>query len=67
MNNDVNTHVDLYTTGAAAREVGCSEATLLRYEKVGIITPQRLHGGQRVFTQSQIEIARAQRAKWNAG
>ena len=53
----------LFGTCAAAREVGCSTATLVNYEKRGIISPVRTESGHRIFTQADIDVARKQRQK----
>jgi DNA-binding transcriptional MerR regulator len=46
----------------AAREVPCSEGSLLRYEKIGIIAPERDSAGRRLFTSEDIEKIREYRA-----
>jgi DNA-binding transcriptional MerR regulator len=51
---------------AAARLVGVSEQTLLRYSKVGIVNPDRDSTGRRLFTDADIERARAFRDKQRA-
>lgn len=53
----------LYGISDAAREIGVSEGTLRRYDKMGIIHPTRVAGNQRIFTEADVSKARAYREK----
>lgn len=48
----------LYSTGDAAREVGCSPDSLRYYEKRGKIAPTQISNGERIYTQRDIDTAR---------
>jgi DNA-binding transcriptional MerR regulator len=43
---------------AAAREVPCSEGTMRRLDRMGIVRPARDQWGRRLFGQDDIEAAR---------
>lgn len=49
----------LYGSTAAAHEIGCSGITLHNYERAGIISPRRTTTGRRIYTESDIRVARA--------
>lgn len=46
--------------GEAARQLGVSVDTIRRWEREGKITSSRTLGGQRRFTSSEIDRARAE-------
>lgn len=47
----------------AARQVPCSETTLLNYERRGLLQPQRDSSGRRLYTDADIVLARQIRAR----
>ncbi|MCP5328575.1 MAG: MerR family DNA-binding transcriptional regulator [Sinobacteraceae bacterium] len=49
----------LFGISAAARACGCAEDTLRRLDAQGIVSPVRDSGGRRLFSQADIEAARA--------
>ena len=53
----------LFNIGDAAREVGVCAETLRVYEKEGLVKPDRLPNGHRIFTPSDIAAAREIRAQ----
>jgi DNA-binding transcriptional MerR regulator len=50
--------VPKYTMGVATRLTGVQAARIRRFEAAGLIQPKRTEGGQRLFTDSQIERIR---------
>lgn len=53
---------ELLTTSAAARELGCSEATVREYDRKGVLPAIRASNGQRLFTRTAIEARKASQA-----
>lgn len=45
----------LYTIGVAARLVGLHQQTLRLYERLGLVSPARVSGRTRLYSQSDIE------------
>lgn len=50
--------VPLYTIGVASRLLGCEPGVLRRYEKAGLIEPQRTGGKTRLYSENQLERLR---------
>jgi DNA-binding transcriptional MerR regulator len=46
---------DFLTTNDAAKVLGKASATVLYYEKIGRLTPERTMGGVRLFSREQVE------------
>jgi MerR family transcriptional regulator/heat shock protein HspR len=57
---------DLYLRGAAATAAGVCQATLIAYERKGLLAPARASNGQRLYTASDIARAREIRAETRA-
>jgi len=49
----------LFGISAAARACGCAEDTLRRLDAQKVVSPVRDSGGRRLFSQADIEAARA--------
>jgi len=47
-----------YTMGVAIRLTGVQAGRIRRFEEAGLIQPERTEGGQRLYTDSQIERIR---------
>lgn len=45
----------LYTIGVAARLVGLHQQTLRMYERLGLLSPARVSGRTRLYSQADIE------------
>jgi DNA-binding transcriptional MerR regulator len=61
-------HIDFLSTPRAASLVGCSSLTLLRWERLGLLSPKRSSTGDRLWTPELIEKAKQvkrSRAKGN--
>ncbi|MEW6554749.1 MAG: MerR family transcriptional regulator [Actinomycetota bacterium] len=48
----------LYSIGVASRLLGCDPSALRRYEKAGLIEPQRTGGNTRLYSENQLERLR---------
>lgn len=48
----------LYSTSGAARYAGCSEETVRRADRAGIIQAQRDSSGRRLLSQAEVEKLR---------
>lgn len=58
----------LYSIGAAARMLDVPTSTLRAWEeRYGVITPERSHGSQRLYSRTQIEQLRFIKAQIDAG
>ncbi|MDE2137927.1 MAG: MerR family transcriptional regulator [Gammaproteobacteria bacterium] len=56
----------IYGTSGAARYAACSEETVRRADRVGIIRAERDSSGRRIFTQAEVEKLRAHIQKHRA-
>lgn len=56
---------DLLTTGAAARELGRSESTIRKYDRLGILPAVRTSGNVRIFRRVDVDRLKAQREAGN--
>jgi len=45
-----------YTMGVAVRLTGVEAGRIRRFEEAGLLEPKRTEGGQRLFTDSEIEL-----------
>lgn len=43
------------TISEAAKYIGASTSSLRRWEKLGYLTPERTHGGDRRYTETQLD------------
>jgi len=50
--------VPLYTIGVTSNLLGCEPSMLRRYEKAGLIEPQRTEGKTRLYSENQLETLR---------
>lgn len=48
----------IYSTSGMARFAGCSEASVLNYDRAGIIKARRTTSGARVWTHAEAEKLR---------
>jgi DNA-binding transcriptional MerR regulator len=45
-----------YTMGVAVRLTGVEAGRIRRFEEAGLLEPKRTEGGQRLFTDSEIDL-----------
>ncbi len=53
-----NEDTPLYTIGVASRLLNCEQSALRRYEKAGLIRPERSGGNTRLYSENELEHLR---------
>jgi len=52
---ELHPETPLYTIGVAARLLGLHQQTLRMYERLGLVSPARISGRTRLYSQADIE------------